>query len=478
MRPFEIILICVVVTAAVVQMMKLAPRWQIVLTSLGVLVAAWHVIREGTYWQMFPVLTGLILLVIWQVVPRGRRASLRPALKNCVALAIAALSLTSFGLLLLFPMFSLPKPTGPYPVGTRTIYMKDTSRIEDQGPRTGAPRELMVQIWYPAGPSDNHLAAYQKKSETTLVTSYRSVLWTNSRADAPIAANGAPFHVLLFNHAWGGRRTQDTFLTEELASHGYVVVAIDHTYNAGRVAMPDGRILEDVFGYGPIDVLQRTANQIREAWNKELGKWVADEVFVLNTLQNEDLNPLSPWYGRLDTDHAGAFGHSFGGAASVQVCSVDGRIRSGLNMDGWTFGDIRHRASGQPIMFLYAADSRPRPQEINSKDPIARTEADLDVNDMKQIDASLKQYGGYKLYVDGTSHMDFTDHSLVSPWRNWTQRGHISPARIQTIVRAYVLAFFDETLRGEKPALLQSGDSSPFREVQIEQFIPSPAKQP
>jgi hypothetical protein len=68
--------------------------------------------------------------------------------------------------------------------------------------------------------------------------------------------------------------------------------------------------------------------------------------------------------------------------------------------------------------------------------------------------------------------MDFTDHSLVSPWRNWTERGHIAPSQIQTIVRAYVLSFFDKTLRGEKPGLLQSGDSSPFPEVQIEQFIP------
>ena len=98
--------------------------------------------------------------------------------------------------------------------------------------------------------------------------------------------------------------------------------------------------------------------------------------------------------------------------------------------------------------------------------------------DEQQIDASLKQYGGYRLYVDSASHMDFTDHSLVSPWRNRTERGHISPARIQTIVRAYVLAFFDETLRGGKPGLLQSGDSSPFHEVQIEHFTPESGPAP
>jgi predicted dienelactone hydrolase len=472
MRLFEIILIVVVIVAAATLIMRFAVRWFVLLTLLGVLVCACHVIWEGTHWQMFPVLTGLILLVIWLLIPADLRASRYPAMKNRVAVSIAVLSMTSFGLLLLVPMFSLPKPTGPYPVGTRIIYLKDSGRIEHEGPHPGTPRELIVQIWYPAASSKNHLAAYQRMPETTLATSYRSVLWTNSRTDAPIATNGSPFAVLLFNHRWGGVRTQDTFLTEDLASHGYVVAAIDHSYNAGRVAMPDGRVIEDAFGYEPIDVTRRTAAQIRDAWNKELTKWVADEIFVLTMLQNENLDQKSFWYGHLDISRAGAFGHSFGGSASVQVCTVDPRIRSALNMDGWTFGDIRHRAADQPIMFMYQTGSIPRPQDLNSKNPAARTEADLDVNDAKQIDSSLEQYGGYKLYVNDASHLDFTDHSLVSPWRNWTERGHISPARIQTIVRAYVLAFFDETLRGEKPPLLQSGNSSPFHEVQFEQFIP------
>jgi predicted dienelactone hydrolase len=467
MRPFEILLIIVVIVAAVLQMTNFGARWLTALTLLGVVVGALHVVLEGTHWQIFPVLAGLVLLVIWQLIPMRLRTSRYPTVRTRLALAIAILSGMSFGALLLVPMFSLPKPTGQYPVGTRIIYLKDTNRTEADG----RPRELIVQLWYPAAPSNNHLAAYQRRLETSFWTSYRSVLWTNSRMNAPIA-NGDPFMVLLFNHGWGERRTQNTFLTEDLASHGYVVAAIDHPYNSGRVAMPDGRVIEDAFGYAPIDVTKRTAAEIRSTWNQELARWVADEVFVLTSLQNENLDPNSFWYGRLDTSHAGAFGHSFGGAASIQVCSVDPRIRSALNMDGWTFGDIRYHASNQPMMFMYGSANLPRPQELNSKDHVKQTEAELDVNDMKQIDSSLMHYGGYKLYVTHASHLDFTDHSLVSPWRNWTERGHLSPARIQTIVRAYVLAFFDQTLKGENPAILQSGDTSPFPEIQIKRFTP------
>ena len=472
MRLFEIILILVVLAAALALLRRSAKMWPIALTLLGVLVATCHVLWEGTHWQMFPVLAGLLLLLIWQLIPQRIRALRSLALKNFLALSVAFLSCTSFGLLLLLPMFSLPKPTGPYSVGTRIIYLKDQGRVEHHGPNRELPRELVVQIWYPATASKNHLAPYQRMSETTVATSYRSVLWTNSRIDAPIAIDGAPFIVLLFNHRWGGVRTQDTFLTEDLASHGYVVAAIDHSYNAGRVAMPDGRIIQDAFGYGPIDVTKRTADQIRDVWNKELTTWVSDETFVLTALQNENIDRKSFWHGHLDTSRAGAFGHSFGGSASVQVCSVDARIRSALNLDGWTFGDIRHRAADQPVMYIYGSKNIPRPENLTSKDLVARTEAELDVSDAREIDSTLQEYGGYKLYVNDTSHMDFTDHSLVSPWRNWTERGHITPSQIQTIVRAYVLAFFDKTLRGKTPALLQSGDLSPFPEVQIEQFIP------
>jgi dienelactone hydrolase len=467
MRLFEVILIAILLAASIAQMTKSFAGWSRPLTALGVLVALWHVEHEGTHWQMFPVLAGLILLVVWQLISASSRTSRYAAAKNRVAVAALVLSIATLGMILIVPMFSLPKPTGTYPVGTRIVYLKDSGRTEDRAEKPGTPRELMVQIWYPADPSNNHLAAYERLSETIPATSYRSVLWTNSREDAPVAAQGGPFPVLLFNHAWGGRRTQDTFLTEDLASHGYVVASIDHTYNASRVVLPGNRVIDDINGGDAVDPALHSASEITATWNKELNKWVADEIFVLNTLQSDNLDQKSPWYGRLDTQRAGALGHSFGGAAAVQLCSVDPRIRSALNMDGWTFGDIRQRAANQPAMFLYGTNSA-ETQDANT----TGAEAELDTTDRNEVDASLRQFGGYKVSISNTSHMDFTDHPLVSPWRKWTQRGHISSARIETIVRAYVLAFFDQTVRGAKPSLLQSGTSSPFHEVQIEHWNP------
>jgi dienelactone hydrolase len=473
MRLFEGILIFDLVLAALLMMSKSARKWLTGLILAGLCIAVLHVVHEGAHWQMFPALFGLLLLIFWRLMPMRIRSSAPPRTEPLLASCILLFLAMSIGLSILFPMFTLPKPTGTYPVGTRIIYLHDDSRNEEINGRPDSKRELMVQIWYPAQASKGSLAAYQRFAETTVATSYRSVLWTNSRMDAPVASEGGPFCVLLYNHGWGGRRTEATFLTEELASHGYIVAAIDHTYNAGRVALPGGHIVNGA-QYAPLDVNLRTAEQIKTTWDDEVRIWVDDEIFVLNELAKANRDANSPWYGHLDTDHAGAFGHSFGGSASIHALDADKRIQAAINMDGWTFDDALQRTSRQPAMFLYQEGSRPHPENLTSSAPKDREEAELDVSDMEQIEASLREFGGYRLYVSHATHSDFTDHPMVSPWRRWIERGHISPRRIQTITRDYVLAFFDETLHEKKPPLLHSGNESPFSEVRFEAFVPVP----
>lgn len=473
MRLSEIILIVVIAAAALLTGTRISSRLSRALTILAAALGIWHMIREGFYWQMLPAIAGLLLLALWQLSRSRLRIASTSKMKVRVALVAFVLCAMSIGLLVIVPMFVLPKPTGPYPVGTRTVYLSDPGRIADARQHPVAPRELMVQIWYPADPSSNRLAAYQRLSETSLATSYRSVLRTNSRTDAPVAQNGGPFPVLLFNHGWAGRRTQNTFLAEELASHGYVVASIDHTYNSVRVALPGNRIIDNTAGYDPLDASKHTAAEIKETWNHELKRWVDDEVFVLNCLQDENNDHSSVWYGRLDTARAGALGHSFGGAAAIEVGTVDPRIQSALNLDGWTFGDTDHRAPKQSaMMFVYEA-SPISPQGIGAKASESPTLKELDASDESEVEARLKQYGGYRLYVNNTSHMDFTDNPLINPLKRWRQPGHISATQIQNIVRAYVLAFFNETIRGQRSALLAPGDSTRFREVQVERWSPA-----
>jgi dienelactone hydrolase len=472
MRPLEGALVSLLAITAVLLLTDRAKKARIPLILVSVLVCVAHLFFERGHWQLFPAYLALIVLAAWQFVPAIGRVMGRQGPKIVVTSLVFVLCLTTIGFSLVAPMFTLPKPTGPYQVGTRTLYMVDTSRDEDAISDPGRKRELAIQVWYPAAPSANHLAAYRQWAETKFNRSYQSVIWTNSRTDAPLVRNGAPFPVLLFGHGLGGTRTQVTFLTEELASHGYVVVAVDHPFTAKRVAIPGRGVVlaTKAFDYTVYSTALMSGEAMIEQWNKELAKWTADDLFVLNELHKATLDPKSPWYQGLNTDLVGAFGHSFGGAASVQLCSLDPRVRSAINMDGWTFAGIPDRRSDRPVMFMYEDGLAPTPQQLRSPDKGIRVEAELDTYDMNLVDANLKQFGGYKLYIAGAQHMDFTDQSLYSPWGKLTETGPIPPARMHEILREYVLGFFDQTIRGKDSTLLQSGNASPFREVRFERW--------
>ena len=463
MRPFEISFLVLGIIAAICLP---TGRWRPAgrfLAALSLFILGGEAVWEGAHWQMIPAYLALGVLCIG-ALNRGGKPLLRRQFLVCVpALLLLA---ASAGLSWMLPMFRLPKPTGPYPVGTTILYLKDASRVEDASGVSGQPRELVVQVWYPAGASSNRWARYREPKETNLSSSYQSEIATNSRLDAPVASAEAPFPVILFNHGWGSRRTNDTSLTEELASHGYVVASIDHTYNAKQVAFPDGR---QIRGNASNDVDNpdgSTPERVKAVWNKELAKQTADERFVLDRLQAMSESAGTPWYGRMDTHLAGAMGHSFGGAAATDICALDPRVHAALNMDGWFFGAIRARGANQALMFMQTSADDFRLQS----DSQSSVSATLGAEDAADLSSSLQRYGGYVLTFKGAEHDDFTDQPLVSPLRRFSHRGAIPAPELEAILRTYVLAFFDQTLRGKESEALHS-KAALFPEAALESWF-------
>jgi dienelactone hydrolase len=388
-----------------------------------------------------------------------------------VLLALACLATAAVLVVLAIVARShLPAPTGPYAVGTRILELTDQSRHEDHSADPEARRSVVVQLWYPAEPSHYPLARYKRWREATFGTMYAPLLTTHSHVDALMAKAGAPFAVLLFGHRWNGQRTQNTDLAEELASHGYVVAAIDHPYNSARVQLADGRVIvgnEALEGSG--GPTASAADQIA-VWNRTLETWTADNLFVLNQLAAMNGDSKSPMHGRLDTDHAGAFGHSFGGAASLRLCGLDPRIKACANLDGWTFGGLDYRTAAQPIMILYEQVTKDRESELATLPTPGTRDDQLDRADTAAVGQSLKAFGGYRVFVAGTQHLDFSDQPLLPPLRRGSYTGPIAPMRIQQIVRESVLQFFDQSLRGEASTLLQS-DQRQFSDVTVQRWV-------
>ena len=391
-------------------------------------------LRLGLYWPMFPAYLAVLVCAIalpFRPLDPARR------LARVTAFLGWSLCLASALLVYALPFFRLPRPTGRYSVGTRTEHWTD--------PATG--RELVVQLWYPARPTGRR-ARYMLLGETKPQFVYWHSIRTNSWQDAPAVSTlpgqlAQPFPLLLFGHMWGGRRTQDTLLAEELASHGYIVAAIDHPGNSARIELSDGAILKSNRARALSNLDQTTAPAVRALWTHELTLWTADNEYVLNLLT---AHPPAWLAGRIDNTRIGAFGHSFGGSASMALLGRASHVQAALNMDGWTFDGLARRTT-EPILFLYAGPPLAAPPASNSVDD------QLERQDLAAVDASLASGGGCEAYIPNTQHADFTDQTLVSPIERLTYTGPLPGNRVRPIVRSLVLAFFDRTLKQTTDAL-------------------------
>ena len=135
-------------------------RWPGYVAVIGVLIAIAQMIVEGPRWQMVPayVLTGLFFLVwLLQSTALAGRPVNRPAAGLAIGLGALALVISA-ALPILSPVFRFPRPSGPYAVGTVTYHWVDAARPEIFTADPNDHRELMVQVWYPAQPTNRRRA--------------------------------------------------------------------------------------------------------------------------------------------------------------------------------------------------------------------------------------------------------------------------------------------------------------------------------
>ena len=130
--------------------------------------------------------------------------------------------------------FVFPQPTGKYAVGTNLFYWTDLTRKD---PETNKPRELVVQVWYPAEGKMGSLTApytYEgladfKKDEADATKEKIDLIRTHAISDAlPVSEKGTLYPLIVFGHGYGMSRGQYSFFCEEIASHGYIVAMVMH----------------------------------------------------------------------------------------------------------------------------------------------------------------------------------------------------------------------------------------------------------
>jgi predicted dienelactone hydrolase len=367
---------------------------------------------------------------------------------------------------------ALLSATGPFAVGKTTVHWTDESRVEPLSPNR-EPRELMVDIWYPAEPSNaapaNYLdaAAYERAMGTDGFQNFfreasetlRQGVKTHAFASAPYARSAEQSPVLIFSPGGGMVREVYAAQLEDLASHGYVIAAISHPYDAIVSLFPDGRQIT----YS--DKRWPTTPSVEGEANLNQLEWHANDIrFVLDELTRANLASSSalPFAGHLDLSHVGAFGHSFGGIAAAHACQLDRRFKACLNEDGVVakrplFLDDHGWAMDQAFMLiLHDPPTRPLTDEqiAQMKMPSQRVEALVRRLDADQ-EAALRNAGKgsyrVRLRSDKVAHMDFSDLPLLGAHDRSDAEKR---AAILTTVRSYALAFFDQYLRGMNSDLL------------------------
>ena len=219
---------------------------------------------------------------------------------------------------------------------------------------------------------------------------------------------------------------------EELASHGYIVIAPTHTHGSAITVFPDGRIIfhdpDTLIGEG--EILRQTGLRLGE-------QWTADLQFLLDYLESEAENRTGILFQKVDLERIGLFGHSTGGGVIFNLCHIDERCQAALGLDAW-FGPVSDEAidaGGSVPSYFLMSEVWPKPENAAVIGSF--------------IDASGPQGSGWAT-IAGTNHYDFSDIPFLSPLtRQLGLSGTIDAYRVQEINRAFVRRFFDIHLKDE-----------------------------
>lgn len=374
----------------------------------------------------------------------------------------------------------LPAPTGPYRVGRVTVEWTDRSRMEplaeDRGYRT-----LPVDIWYPAdassGPPAPYLdiAAFERAigaagTRRQLAPAYDVIkdgrAQTHAVAAAPFtrAINRAP--VIIFSPGGGMVREVYAAQLSDLASHGFIVTAITHPYDGIVTVYRDGHTVKYDAKRWP------QTPDFPGTWSLNQLDWHARDIrFVLDQLveANRAPAPTLPFAGHLDLTRVGALGHSFGGVAAAKACQTDQRISACLNEDGLAGKqpfDVNggHWSKHQRYMLIQiAGETGPPPDEELTKMHLTRAQAtDTLARLDRDHDAALRLPGGsYEVVMNRSkaAHMDFTDLPILGAK---TQEDADTREHLLATVRSLTLAFFEQSLRGKRSAVLENAAPGQF----------------
>ncbi|KEK23494.1 alpha/beta hydrolase family protein [Bacillus gaemokensis] len=493
MRLLEaLLIICSILLLYISFSKRVTQKNRIFLCVISSLILILQLLYEGYRWQLFFVYMISIVLILLIMFCKSKRFLGIKIWKQfiyilyCIAFVFILFSVCAA---IYLPVFTLPKPDGLYPVGTQTFHLVDNARDEVLTENIQDKRELMMQVWYPAqnmkdkkrkllfpedkGIFNKYMQSFSGKLSVPKFTlDYWKYIKSNSYEETESLSVRNPYPVVLISHGLGTSNRLHYAQAENLASHGFVVVAIDHTYSTAATAFPDGKVT----GF-------RTALNLDNFYEdgSKLGKiWTEDIGFVINQLEKMNSGIIqSKFKGNIDMNNIGVMGHSFGGATALNAMYVNEKVKAGINMDGSLYELELKQSLKKPFMLMETEDFMLNREKIEGKihsdgeiKPKQLSEDKFNMirqqkeKEYQRIDQVLAD-GGIMISIKGTAHYNFTDLQLFSDLIKLTKMtGEIDGQRGMYIVNQYVLDFFNKHLKGTEGQLI-SGPNANFPEVKF-----------
>ena len=402
------------------------------LLFLAAIAAIVQYLSDGLRWQMLAtiyILPAMFIIYKYNIVNRF------------TGTILGAWFLISAFIPWAVPVFTMPAPEGDFSIGSETFHWVDSSRLEwftDENDND--VREIMVQAWYPSENSDsigtNSYMDFMNLRSKTLASagkipaflpSHLNMISTNTRNDVACSKKLEKYPVLIFSHGITGSRHLHQILFEHLASKGYIVFALDHSFDANLTIFPDGKIADyrsEITGH-PDSVL------IRE---KQINTRAFDVGFIIDQIREIETGMIdSKLSGRLDLDRVALGGHSYGGATAILASHNHEIVKACVVLDGW-ISPIPDKVISEGINVPFLFMGRPSWHDSDYPGNYERL-ADLITHSSNEK---------YDLRINQTLHLDYTDIPLMSPLvKHVMDVGNLKPSTALSLINDLVLGFLE-----------------------------------
>lgn len=336
-----------------------------------------------------------------------------PVVLKAIGMTVLVFTLTLPAII--FPQYKAIEVTGEYKVATVTYTYIDTKRVETYA-NTGENRKLNVKLWYP----ENADGVY-------------------------------PF--VIFSHGAFGIKSSNESLYKELASHGYVVCSIDHTYQClsttdedGHTTLLDRGYMKELFA----DDAQLNRQQSYEYYQKWMKIRTDDINFVIDYILAEaENNDGDRVYKLVDTSKIGVMGHSLGGSAALGIGRMRDDVSAVIALESPFMCDIRDVENGE---FVFENEIYPV--------PVLNVYSDSSWSHLAQWPQYVENYAllsdtdatAFNVYISGVGHLTLTDLALTSPFFTRILNGQKPTTDTKYCLKTInkvCLEFFDCYLKGE-----------------------------